>query len=258
MIEEILTEPPGPKGAAPAAAAAAAAGELLKFGVQALLAARPFHSHLAVLKAEQAAVFKFPLAPLGCSGLGSALLAAGPGLPGAPSAPHLPLELQLRGKLETPGPGEPGAKAKKGRRSRTVFTELQLMGLEKRFEKQKYLSTPDRSRGIPGSEPVAGEDVVPESQDEVEENSAAGRRPGVSHQAQGAAQEEFHSHERAAHGAGARQGGGEAGGGARRHHRQEPRGLSAPRAAEAPPPAGSRERPFRGHAVCFLNVLLLP
>ncbi|XP_011854836.1 PREDICTED: homeobox protein BarH-like 1, partial [Mandrillus leucophaeus] len=58
--------------------------------------------------------------------------------------PHLPLELQLRGKLEAAGPGEPGTKAKKGRRSRTVFTELQLMGLEKRFEKQKYLSTPDR------------------------------------------------------------------------------------------------------------------
>ncbi|KAG8524041.1 Homeobox protein BarH-like 1 [Galemys pyrenaicus] len=115
MIEEILTEPPGPKGAAPAAAAAAAAGELLKFGVQALLAARPFHSHLAVLKAEQAAVFKFPLAPLGCSGLGSALLAAGPGLPGAPGTPHLPLELQLRGKLEATGTGEPGTKAKKGR-----------------------------------------------------------------------------------------------------------------------------------------------
>lgn len=56
---------------------------------------------------------------------------------------------------------------------------------------------------------------------------AAGRRPGVSHQAQGAAQEELHSHERAAHGAGARQGGGEAGGGARGDHRQEPRGLSA-------------------------------
>lgn len=97
-----------------------------------------------MLKAEQAAVFKFPLAPLSCSGLSSALLAAGPGLPGAPGAPHLPLELQLRGKLETPGPGDPGTKAKKGRRSRTVFTELQLMGLEKRFEKQKYLSTPDR------------------------------------------------------------------------------------------------------------------
>ncbi|XP_012413250.1 homeobox protein BarH-like 1 [Trichechus manatus latirostris] len=98
----------------------------------------------AVLKAEQAAVFKFPLAPLSCSGLGSALLAAGPGLPSAAGTPHLPLELQLRGKLEAPGPGEPGTKAKKGRRSRTVFTELQLMGLEKRFEKQKYLSTPDR------------------------------------------------------------------------------------------------------------------
>ncbi|XP_016156751.1 PREDICTED: homeobox protein BarH-like 1, partial [Ficedula albicollis] len=79
----------------------------------------------AVLKAEPAAVFKFPLAPLGCSGLGSALLAAGSGLGLEPGAP------------------EPG-KAKKGRRSRTVFTELQLMGLEKRFEKQKYLSTPDR------------------------------------------------------------------------------------------------------------------
>lgn len=52
MIEEILTEPPGPKGAAPAAAAAAAAGELLKFGVQALLAARPFHSHLGTCGAR--------------------------------------------------------------------------------------------------------------------------------------------------------------------------------------------------------------
>lgn len=104
----------------------------------------PLSLPAAVLKAEQAAVFKFPLAPLGCSGLGSALLAAGPGLPGAAGAPHLPLELQLRGKLEAPGTGEPGTKAKKGRRSRTVFTELQLMGLEKRFEKQKYLSTPDR------------------------------------------------------------------------------------------------------------------
>lgn len=89
-------------------------------------------------------MFKFPLAPLSCSGLGSALLAAGPGLPNVAGTPHLPLELQLRGKLEAPGSGEPGTKAKKGRRSRTVFTELQLMGLEKRFEKQKYLSTPDR------------------------------------------------------------------------------------------------------------------
>ncbi|XP_068096472.1 homeobox protein BarH-like 2 [Hyperolius riggenbachi] len=33
---------------------------------------------------------------------------------------------------------------KKPRRSRTIFTEIQLMGLEKKFQKQKYLSTPDR------------------------------------------------------------------------------------------------------------------
>lgn len=136
MIEEILTDHPDAKGAAPA-------GELLKFGVKALLSARPYHNPLAVLKAEQTAVFKFPLAPLGCSGLSSALLAAGSGLQGAAGPPHLPLELHLRGKLEQ-GVPEAGGKAKKGRRSRTVFTELQLMGLEKRFEKQKYLSTPDR------------------------------------------------------------------------------------------------------------------
>ncbi|XP_060094273.1 homeobox protein BarH-like 1 [Heteronotia binoei] len=136
MIEEILTDHPDAKGSAPA-------GELLKFGVKALLSARPYHSPLAVLKAEQAAVFKFPLAPLSCSDLSSALLAAGSGLQGASGPPHLPLELHLRGKLEQGGP-EAGGKAKKGRRSRTVFTELQLMGLEKRFEKQKYLSTPDR------------------------------------------------------------------------------------------------------------------
>jgi hypothetical protein len=34
---------------------------------------------------------------------------------------------------------------RKCRRSRTVFSELQLMGLEKRFDTQKYLSTPDRA-----------------------------------------------------------------------------------------------------------------
>ncbi|RNA20921.1 homeobox -like, partial [Brachionus plicatilis] len=33
---------------------------------------------------------------------------------------------------------------KKCRRTRTVFTDMQLIGLEKRFENQKYLSTPDR------------------------------------------------------------------------------------------------------------------
>ncbi|KAJ8280756.1 hypothetical protein GJAV_G00058630 [Gymnothorax javanicus] len=36
-------------------------------------------------------------------------------------------------------------RVKKPRRSRTIFTELQLLGLEKKFHKQKYLSTPDRS-----------------------------------------------------------------------------------------------------------------
>jgi hypothetical protein len=33
---------------------------------------------------------------------------------------------------------------KKCRRTRTVFSDMQLIGLEKRFENQKYLSTPDR------------------------------------------------------------------------------------------------------------------
>ncbi|XP_023810902.1 homeobox protein BarH-like 1 [Oryzias latipes] len=130
MIEEILTEHPEHKAPVPA-------GELLKFGVQALLSARPFHSQL-VLKADQAGLLKFPVSPLSCSPLGSPLLSAGPGLQVA--SHHLPLDLHLRGKLEHDG----GSKSKKGRRSRTVFTELQLMGLEKRFEKQKYLSTPDR------------------------------------------------------------------------------------------------------------------
>ncbi|NWS27643.1 BARX2 protein, partial [Polioptila caerulea] len=39
---------------------------------------------------------------------------------------------------------QPPARCKKPRRSRTIFTEMQLMGLEKKFQKQKYLSTPDR------------------------------------------------------------------------------------------------------------------
>ncbi|XP_077162270.1 homeobox protein BarH-like 2 [Paroedura picta] len=39
---------------------------------------------------------------------------------------------------------QPTPRSKKPRRSRTIFTELQLMGLEKKFQKQKYLSTPDR------------------------------------------------------------------------------------------------------------------
>lgn len=46
MIEEILTDPPDTKGAAPA-------GELLKFGVQALLSARPYHNHLGTSPGER-------------------------------------------------------------------------------------------------------------------------------------------------------------------------------------------------------------
>ena len=41
--------------------------------------------------------------------------------------------------------GDEKSKKRKNRRNRTVFTELQLMGLERRFDGQKYLSTPDRA-----------------------------------------------------------------------------------------------------------------
>ncbi|KAM8914702.1 homeobox protein BarH-like 1 [Spinachia spinachia] len=136
MIEEILTDHPQHKASAPG-------GELLKFGVQALLSARPFHNQL-VLK-DQSSLLKFPMSPLACSlgsPLGAQLLSAASGLQIGAASHHLPLDLHLRGKLEHGAEG--GGKSKKGRRSRTVFTELQLMGLEKRFEKQKYLSTPDR------------------------------------------------------------------------------------------------------------------
>lgn len=98
-----------------------------------------------VLKADQTSLLKFPISPLSCSlgsPLGSPLVSAAPGLQIGAASHHLPLDLHLRGKLEHGADG--GGKTKKGRRSRTVFTELQLMGLEKRFEKQKYLSTPDR------------------------------------------------------------------------------------------------------------------
>lgn len=101
-----------------------------------------FSASPPVLKADQTSLLKFPMSPLSCSPLGSPLLSAAPGLQVGTASHHLPLDLHLRGKLDHGVDG--GSKSKKGRRSRTVFTELQLMGLEKRFEKQKYLSTPDR------------------------------------------------------------------------------------------------------------------
>ncbi|CAH1796149.1 unnamed protein product [Owenia fusiformis] len=52
----------------------------------------------------------------------------------------LPVYVRTRSPLGPDGYLRP----KKCRRSRTVFTELQLMGLEKKFDDQKYLSTPDR------------------------------------------------------------------------------------------------------------------
>eukprot|EP00058_Branchiostoma_floridae_P025190 XP_002610680.1 BarH-like homeobox protein [Branchiostoma floridae] len=61
----------------------------------------------------------------------------------APFSVPLPVPVYLRSKQD-PAPEGGGVRVKKCRRSRTVFTELQLLGLEKRFEKQKYLSTPDR------------------------------------------------------------------------------------------------------------------
>ncbi|KAM9853697.1 homeobox protein BarH-like 2 [Aulostomus maculatus] len=56
-----------------------------------------------------------------------------------PSPSQTPLSISSESETERSTP-----RLKKPRRSRTIFTELQLMGLEKKFQKQKYLSTPDR------------------------------------------------------------------------------------------------------------------
>ncbi|XP_028321313.1 homeobox protein BarH-like 2 [Gouania willdenowi] len=56
-----------------------------------------------------------------------------------PSPSQTPLSISSESETEHSTP-----RLKKPRRSRTIFTELQLMGLEKKFQKQKYLSTPDR------------------------------------------------------------------------------------------------------------------
>lgn len=57
-----------------------------------------------------------------------------------PSPSQTPLSISSESETESSAP-----RLKKPRRSRTIFTEVQLMGLEKKFQKQKYLSTPDRS-----------------------------------------------------------------------------------------------------------------
>ncbi|CAB1349072.1 unnamed protein product [Coregonus sp. 'balchen'] len=56
-----------------------------------------------------------------------------------PSPSETPVSISSESDTEHSSP-----RLKKPRRSRTIFTELQLMGLEKKFQKQKYLSTPDR------------------------------------------------------------------------------------------------------------------
>ncbi|XP_076849346.1 homeobox protein BarH-like 2 [Brachyhypopomus gauderio] len=64
-----------------------------------------------------------------------------PQRPGSSEPPpsETPVSISSESEAELSGP-----RPKKPRRSRTIFTELQLMGLEKKFQKQKYLSTPDR------------------------------------------------------------------------------------------------------------------
>lgn len=59
--------------------------------------------------------------------------------PSEPSPCQTPVSISSESETEHSAP-----RLKKPRRSRTIFTELQLMGLEKKFQKQKYLSTPDR------------------------------------------------------------------------------------------------------------------
>nr|XP_057936666.1 homeobox protein BarH-like 2 [Doryrhamphus excisus] len=60
-------------------------------------------------------------------------------VPEASPCSQTPLSISSESETERSTP-----RLKKARRSRTIFTELQLMGLEKKFQKQKYLSTPDR------------------------------------------------------------------------------------------------------------------
>ncbi|NWR89954.1 BARX2 protein, partial [Furnarius figulus] len=64
-------------------------------------------------------------------------------LPAQPSPGSENPSSEVHGSSESEAE-QPTPRVKKPRRSRTIFTEIQLMGLEKKFQKQKYLSTPDR------------------------------------------------------------------------------------------------------------------
>ncbi|KAG7160768.1 Homeobox protein BarH-like 1-like [Homarus americanus] len=65
-----------------------------------------------------------------------------PSTPARSNSPPVPVPVPVY--VRTRPSAVPDTSTKKCRRSRTVFTELQLVGLERRFEAQKYLSTPDR------------------------------------------------------------------------------------------------------------------
>ncbi|XP_005989883.1 homeobox protein BarH-like 2 [Latimeria chalumnae] len=78
------------------------------------------------------------LSPVGPISRISQLLSPHPSRSETPVS-ETPVSISSESETEQPLP-----RLKKPRRSRTIFTELQLMGLEKKFQKQKYLSTPDR------------------------------------------------------------------------------------------------------------------
>ncbi|KAM7314175.1 uncharacterized protein ISCGN_003960 [Ixodes scapularis] len=58
------------------------------------------------------------------------------GVPSTPTMVGLPFQSLF--------PGDPGSRPCRRRKARTVFSDHQLHGLEKRFEAQRYLSTPER------------------------------------------------------------------------------------------------------------------
>ncbi|KAI5693009.1 hypothetical protein M8J76_009326 [Diaphorina citri] len=67
-----------------------------------------------------------------------------PLLPSAAMAAYLSYPSLPFGSLFSTSPHELGSKHCRRRKARTVFSDHQLTGLEKRFEAQRYLSTPER------------------------------------------------------------------------------------------------------------------